>query len=101
MTPDEVPRIDISAARWSDSWRFSVRDNGIGIDPVYAERIFAPFKRLHGISDYPGTGLGLSVCKRAVERRGGRIWVEAAPDRGTIFHFTIPDDTEGPRAVTG
>jgi PAS domain S-box-containing protein len=101
MTPDEVPRIDISAARWSDSWRFSVRDNGIGIDPVYAERIFAPFKRLHGIGDYPGTGLGLSVCKRAVERRGGRIWVEAAPDRGTIFHFTIPDDTEGPRALTG
>ncbi len=100
-TPDEVPRIDISATRWSDSWRFSVRDNGIGIDPVYAERIFAPFKRLHGIGDYPGTGLGLSVCKRAVERRGGRIWVEAAPGGGAIFHFTIPDDTEVPRALTG
>lgn len=100
-TPDEVPRIYVSAARWPDNWRFSVRDNGIGIDPVYAERIFAPFKRLHGIGDYPGTGLGLSVCKRAVERRGGRIWVEAAPDRGTIFHFTIPDDAEGPRALTG
>ncbi len=100
-TPDEVPRIYLSAARWPDNWRFSVRDNGIGIDPVYAERIFAPFKRLHGIGDYPGTGLGLSVCKRAVERRGGRIWVEAAPDRGTIFHFTIPDDTGGSHALAG
>jgi PAS domain S-box-containing protein len=100
-TPTEVPRIYVSAARWPDNWRFSVRDNGIGIDPVYAERIFAPFKRLHGIGDYPGTGLGLSVCKRAVERRGGRIWIEAAPDRGTIFHFTIPDDTEGSHALAG
>jgi PAS domain S-box-containing protein len=94
--PGVVPRIRFSAARGGDNWRFSVEDNGIGIDAVYAERIFAPFKRLHGLGEYPGAGLGLSVCKRAVERLGGRIWVETAPDGGSTFSFTIPDALEGP-----
>jgi PAS domain S-box-containing protein len=94
--PDVVPRIRFSAARAGENWRFSVEDNGIGIEAVYAERIFAPFKRLHGLGEYPGAGLGLSVCKRAVERLGGRIWVDTAPGGGSIFSFTIPDAPEGP-----
>lgn len=97
--PGVVPRIRLSAARGADNWRFSMEDNGIGIDAGYAERIFAPFKRLHGLGEYPGAGLGLSVCKRAVERRGGRIWIDAAPDGGSIFSFTIPDGTVGPDAT--
>jgi len=93
-TPGVVPRIRVLAVREVDNWRFSAEDNGIGIDAGYAKRIFAPFKRLHGLGEYPGSGLGLSVCKRAVERRGGRIWVDAAPDGGSIFRFTIPDRAE-------
>jgi signal transduction histidine kinase len=76
-----------------------VEDNGIGIDAVYAERVFAPFKRLHGLGEYPGVGLGLSVCKRAVERLGGRIWVDTASDGGSTFSFTIPDAPEGADAT--
>lgn len=93
--PGVVPRVHLSAARGPGNWRFSVEDNGIGIDAIYAERIFAPFKRLHGLGEYPGVGLGLSVCKRAVERLGGRIWVDTASDGGSTFSFTIPDAPEG------
>jgi PAS domain S-box-containing protein len=93
-----TPRVRVSAARRDDGWRFSVEDNGIGIDQGHAGRIFAPFKRLHSHAEYPGAGLGLSVCKRAVERQGGRISVEGAPGGGSVFTFTIPDRSEEPDA---
>jgi two-component system, chemotaxis family, CheB/CheR fusion protein len=87
--PNEPPRISISAAREDDVWNFAVTDNGIGIDAEFLQMIFAPFKRLHG-REYPGTGLGLAMCQKIVERYRGRIWAESAAGRGSTFHFTIP-----------
>ena len=86
----QPPRVHLSAERWPDGWCLSVRDNGIGLDPDRSDRIFEIFGRLHTIAEYPGTGIGLALCKQIVERHGGRIWVESRPGEGATFYFTIP-----------
>jgi light-regulated signal transduction histidine kinase (bacteriophytochrome) len=85
------PEIRISAELQSGRWIISVRDNGIGFEPRYADRIFGLFKRLH-TKEYPGTGLGLAICKRIVERYGGCIWADGRPGAGATFHFSLLKD---------
>jgi signal transduction histidine kinase len=87
--PDVAPEVHISAARTDGEWTISLKDNGIGIDPQYHERIFGIFKRLHG-RELPGTGMGLAICKRIVERHSGRIWVDSEAGNGATFRFTLP-----------
>jgi len=88
---DEAPRVHISAEAGPDHWTISVSDNGIGIEPQYAEKVFQMFQRLHGGDSYPGNGLGLALCKRAVERHGGTIWIEPTETSGTTIKFTLPN----------
>ena len=88
--PNESPEVHVKAERQNDSWLFSVRDNGIGIDPEYKERVFGLFKRLHTEHEYSGTGLGLAICQKIVERYQGRIWVESELGKGSTFYFTLP-----------
>ena len=85
----DIPKIHVSAKRDGEGWQFAVQDNGIGIDPQDTERIFGMFKRLHG-NEIPGTGIGLAICKKVIERQGGRIWVESEAGHGATFKFTLP-----------
>jgi light-regulated signal transduction histidine kinase (bacteriophytochrome) len=87
---DAPPRIKISVTPREQEWVFAVEDNGIGIADKYREQIFGIFKRLHTADEYSGTGIGLAICQRIVDRAGGRIWVDSKPGQGSTFYFTLP-----------
>jgi two-component system, sensor histidine kinase and response regulator len=91
FTDTRPPRVEVSATQARDGWTFAVADNGIGIEPVYAERIFRMYQRLHAQDEYDGTGMGLAICKQIVERHGGRIWCEPRRGGGAVFRFTVAD----------
>jgi signal transduction histidine kinase len=88
---EQPPAVAVAAESVDGECVVSVSDNGIGVDPTKAERIFDVFQRLHGQEQYAGTGMGLAICKRIVERHGGRIWVDPAPGGGSIFKFALPE----------
>jgi signal transduction histidine kinase len=92
--PGVAPVVHVSARPRDGGWTFAVKDNGIGIEPQYLDRIFVLFQRLHSRADYAGTGIGLAICKKIVERHGGTIRVESEPGHGTTFEFTLPDRGE-------
>ena len=97
---DRDPRIHISAVEDDAEWTVSVRDNGIGMEADSVDRIFVMFQRLHTHEEYPGTGIGLAICKRIVDRHGGRIWVDSQPHRGSTFVFTLPKRPGGEDEAT-
>jgi len=89
-----VPRIHIAAKELETEWEFAIQDNGIGIEPQYFDRIFMVFQQLHTKGEFPGTGIGLAICKKVAERHGGRIWVSSKLGEGSTFHFTLPKKRE-------
>jgi len=92
---DEAPPlVQVSANREERAWRFAVADNGIGIDPQFKDRLFNLFQRLHTPDEYPGTGIGLALCRKIIRKHGGEIWFDSAPGKGSTFFFTIPDQPE-------
>jgi signal transduction histidine kinase len=91
VEPGVRPEIRLTCAREEACWRFELADNGIGVDPRFADRVFGMFQRLHGADAYPGTGIGLAIAAKIVEGGGGRIWVARGQERGSVFAFTWPD----------
>ncbi|MCB1487225.1 MAG: ATPase, partial [Bauldia sp.] len=89
---EATPEVRVSATRRDRFWEFSVTDNGIGIDPQFREKVFEIFTRLHSREKYQGTGIGLAACKKIIDRHGGLIWIDTAPDGGCVFRFTLPVD---------
>ncbi len=98
--PDTPPVIHVSAEQKKSAWVISVHDNGMGFDPKYSKEIFSPFKRLHAQHEIPGTGIGLSICRRIVERHGGSIWADSIAGQGATFHFSLPAEGKAPSKHT-
>lgn len=95
--PDVECRIAVDCVREGDNWHLTVSDNGIGIAPEFADKVFVIFQRLHGRDEYDGTGIGLALCRKIIEFHGGRIWVDSGAGEGTRIHFTLPAVTEAPQ----